>query len=396
MNKRIFRFLTVLLLSLSFKQWRISSSSSSHGDIVVVVVVASTTTTTATVDDDHDVDVAVAETTAPSVTPTCSFHTFHNKNVLRGGGGGGGEPASPPSITTTSLQSKHDQQDDSTTTADILSHHQNMTTKPTTTTYSDDDATVSNNNNNTVDDDDDDKDKPHPTTISNTTNNEATAGGKVPSGQWEIINLVDQEALERCLQRRDLEEVFGLDMAVICTCITANTVTRKEDPVVAAAAAGAEDQQEEEEEGKIRSFLQGRKNISNSILSSSSTSSATSAKMTVQIVVQLTCTDSRSRFNSDGIAGKFSYCIPKDDICGQDHDIEQECCGNRICDYQRGTCVALPSSTSTRYNGQYYKLGGNQNGSVRHHQNESNGEISPVEESNKNNPLVRRRQENQP
>jgi hypothetical protein len=320
------RFLTVLLLSLSFEQnWRILSSHVFAVGVVVLEV------TTAAAEDDQEVAIGVTTATAvpASITTTSS-------SLLDGGTG----------AIFTRRQQPHQQHQHQEPTMD------NDDSNATTT--KDDILSFSINNNNDGDYDDSGRDRPNTTSTGTT-----TTDANVPPERWEIINRVDPEALQTCLQRRDLEEVFGLEMGVICTCITANTVVRRDDNNM---SEESEEQESDNEDDENNSLLQGRKDVSNLILSSPTAIST----ITVQIVVQLSCTDSRSRFNNDGVAGQFSYCIPKDDICGNNNNIEQECCGNRICDLHRGSCVALPSTTSTRYNGQYYKLGGNNNGSVRH------------------------------
>jgi hypothetical protein len=170
-------------------------------------------------------------------------------------------------------------------------------------------------------------------------------------GMIEIVSSVDQDALQRCLQRRDLEEVFGLEMGVVCTCITANTVTAE-----IAEETAAEDE---------TSFTNGRNatntSINNNTSSNSSSSSSSGGITTVQIIVQLSCTDSRSRFNTGGVAGQYAYCLPKDEYCTE--DTADQCCGNRYCDLQRNQCTAPPSTTSMR-NGKNVKIG-QDNGSYR-------------------------------
>jgi hypothetical protein len=133
-------------------------------------------------------------------------------------------------------------------------------------------------------------------------------------GSVEVVTAVDDQALQKCLQRRDLEEVFGFSEGVICTCI-----------------------------GMAPIDFDDQKNRQNQ----------TDSSVQVEIVVQLTCTDAKSRFNTN--AGQLQYCIPKDDNCNVDS--QQFCCGNRYCDLQRSRCVAPASSTSVRNGVSDLKIG---------------------------------------
>ncbi|KAG7340904.1 hypothetical protein IV203_024447 [Nitzschia inconspicua] len=209
-------------------------------------------------------------------------------------------------------------------------------------------------------------------------------------GSLEIISDIDPDELQRCLQRRDLEEVFGLDMGVVCTCITANTVTTDSDNNSNNTTATPISNNNNSTTATTITSSNDTTTVTSTPLPSSSLTGTT----TVQIVVRLTCTDDRSRFNTGGVAGQFAFCLPKDEPC--DHDVvedenmpngtnssstttttsstsQQQCCGDRICHLQRKQCVAPPSSTSVR-SGQNVRLGQGQNGSHRGNDNDTNNE----------------------
>jgi hypothetical protein len=112
-------------------------------------------------------------------------------------------------------------------------------------------------------------------------------------------------------------------------------------------------------------------------LSSNASSVPAASSVHVNIVVQLTCTDTRSRYNSFD-SGRYEYCLPKSEVCDPTDVRGAQCCGDRRCDVQRRQCTALPDTvlrtdpyTTTDTNSTGMRIGYDSNGSIRTHDRES-------------------------
>jgi hypothetical protein len=144
-----------------------------------------------------------------------------------------------------------------------------------------------------------------------------------------VIPNIDEQELNLCLQRKDLEEVYGRSAGVVCTCINLAPDQLRMTTTTTTSSVVADDN-------------------SNGDNTNTTTTTTTSA-MEVTIVVQLTCTDNKSRYSPNSAQGEFTYCLPKSERCDpsdtrSDGSLTSQCCGDRVCDVQRRECIATPES----------------------------------------------------
>jgi hypothetical protein len=214
-------------------------------------------------------------------------------------------------------------------TGESIAQEDDTDTTTTTTTGRIDDAESSNKEE--EEDEDDDEDDGSSTSV------------------LPVIPNIDEQELNRCLQRKDLEEVYGRSAGVVCTCINmAPDQLRMTTTMTTTSSVAADDD-------------------SNDDNTTTTTSSSSSTAMEVNIVVRLTCTDNKSRDSPNSAQGDFTYCLPKSERCDpsdtRDGLPTSQCCGDRVCDVQRRECIATPESIlGIRSNGNNTTTGGGNDG----------------------------------
>mmetsp|Transcript_14788 Transcript_14788/g.26549 ORF Transcript_14788/g.26549 Transcript_14788/m.26549 type:complete len:342 (+) Transcript_14788:3-1028(+) len=209
-----------------------------------------------------------------------------------------------------------------------------------------------------------------------------TGGGT--ANDIAIIHDLNPEELTRCLQRKDLEEVFGKEMGVVCTCITAAPVLPPVSTTTTSSSAKQEPTDSADDSAALDT-IEYRLSTAADNNNNDEGGRRPVSTPAVTIVVQLSCTDSRSRLTPLNSNGQFQFCLAKDEPCDPSFEASSrtapQCCGSRTCSLQRQRCVA---STDERLRDpEVLRLGGpSQNGNVRDEFRDNDNEEGEDQQNN--------------